>query len=88
MKSMSKIRTKSKKRSNRFFSLNKKIRCAKCNVMAVWKYMPGDKCYCENHVPRGCSCVISEDGVVECDDQGREFPCCEYHYFPSGILQN
>ena len=34
-------------------------RCSKCNRTAVWMYMPGrygHYMYCDEHVPRGCSC--------------------------------
>lgn len=43
--------------------LKKKITCGKCNNLATWYYMPAyswkrkkDSYYCEEHVPRGCSC--------------------------------
>lgn len=36
---------------------NLKKLCDKClKEFAVWSYMPGDGDFCENCVPRGCSC--------------------------------
>lgn len=38
-----------------------KIRCCKCGKIAVWAYMPGDgddHYYCDDCVPRGCSCNV------------------------------
>lgn len=31
-------------------------KCKSCNKIAVWFYMPGDSNYCDDCVPRGCSC--------------------------------
>ncbi len=60
--------------------------CNKCNNLAVWCYMPGgDKYYCEDHVPRGCSCMADDDGNPQLDEQGREYPCCEYDYNEKGF---
>lgn len=52
-----------------------KLKCCKCNKMAVWTYMPGDDTenYCDKHVPRGCSCQEDKDE-----------PCCEYWYDEEG----
>lgn len=40
--------------------LDNKIKCCKCNNIALWFYAPSsseeDAFYCEEHVPRGCSC--------------------------------
>jgi len=37
-----------------------KYKCADCGKLATWMYMPGDSDegteYCDNCVPRGCSC--------------------------------
>lgn len=30
--------------------------CSKCEHLAVWIYMPGDNVYCDDCVPRGCTC--------------------------------
>ncbi len=64
-------------------------RCDICNKKAIWFYMPGKEQYCDECVPRGCSCNIEpKDGdydnldpknwVEELDNEGREYPCCEY----------
>jgi hypothetical protein len=63
--------------------------CNKCNKLAVWCYMPRDRVYyCEEHVPRGCSCMTDDDGNPELDEQGRELPCCEYDYNEKGFYQS
>lgn len=66
-----------------------------CGHKATWVYMPSysgpqvNDYYCDNCVPRGCSCNTEpEDGdydnldpanwVQALDEQGRELPCCEY----------
>lgn len=40
----------------------KKIhKCSECNKPAVWYYMPssnGKRYFCDDHVPRGCSCNL------------------------------
>lgn len=54
------------------------IPCSICGKRADWSYMPGDKDYCDKHVPRGCSCNINEDGIEDLDDKGRQLPCCEF----------
>ena len=91
--------------------------CSKCNKkMAVWYYMPGydgesKPYYCDECVPRGCSCnhqsirdedysppggikPTPEDGPIKwidehtwtnVDEQGREYPCCEYDYDKDGF---
>jgi hypothetical protein len=91
-----------------------------CGKMAVWFYMPGyegkkdeQPYYCEECVPRGCSCnhystrgddysPPGEDGIyptesdqpvkwlddhtwTSVDEQGREYPCCEYDYDEKGF---
>lgn len=32
------------------------VKCSNCPAPATWSYMPGDTNYCDNCVPRGCSC--------------------------------
>lgn len=82
------------------------IPCCLCGKKAVWSYMPSNWSYCEDCVPRGCSCTrnycdeqskldelyespptdpnhkwkwLEENGIwVSLDEQGREYPCCEY----------
>lgn len=69
------------------------IPCIVCGRKADWFYMPGSESYCDNHVPRGCSCnaelkegidIDSEEATNHAnyyepvDDQGRKYPCCEY----------
>lgn len=44
-----------------------------------------DTYYCEGCVPRGCSCMLRDDGTPELDEQGREFPCVEYDYNEKGF---
>ena len=34
----------------------KKEKCLNCGKVATWAYMPGTSHYCDEHVPRGCSC--------------------------------
>lgn len=63
--------------------------CA-CGAVAAWYYMPDDRdadgrpcerqrAYCEEHVPRGCSCS-ADDGP---DELGRALPCCEFQWIGS-----
>ena len=54
------------------------IPCIVCGKKAKWSYMPSTENYCDNHVPRGCSCNHDEDGTDTLDEQGRKQPCCEY----------
>lgn len=36
-----------------------KVKCNICNKeIATWLYMPSGDCYCDNCVPRGCSCNV------------------------------
>lgn len=60
------------------------IKCDECDNKAVWLYMPGTAQYCDNCVPRGCSCnVIDYDAIVleeSKDEFGRLYPCVEYCY--------
>jgi len=77
-----------------------KEKCMKCGALAIWIYMPsdGNYNYCDDCVPRGCSCNFScdEDAnlildeetnefVQDKDEQGRLLPCCEYDFFEYGI---
>lgn len=44
----------------------RKHRCSKCDNIAVWLYMPSNKgrvFFCDNCVPRGCSCNV--DNIKE-----------------------
>lgn len=84
-----------------------------CGKMAMWVYAPGfssgaSPYFCDDCVPRGCSCnhhYIKEEeyddtpteedapikwikeGEIWChvDEQGREYPCCEYDYDEDGF---
>lgn len=65
--------------------------CHKCSKMATWNYMPGKgesiDYYCDDCVPRGCSCIENENGVEQVDPTdrlNRVFPCCEYMYNENG----
>lgn len=75
-------------------------RCTKCGSIPKegWIYMPSteDRCdhfYCDNCVPRGCSCnhdlkdgidyesdeaTKEENWIEKLDEKGRRYPCCEY----------
>ena len=55
-----------------------KHKCCECNIRAVWYYMPDyedkvekENYYCEDHVPRGCSCnsryTNSDIGDDDCE---------------------
>lgn len=58
------------------------LKCSECGEKAVWEYTPSSRelGYCDNCIPRGCSCSIGE-----IDEQGREYPCCEYDYYEGGF---
>lgn len=67
-----------------------------CTKMAVWFYLPGkeDIYYCDDCVPRGCTCrgyqeVFDEDSPdeweEELDSEGRALPCVEYDYDENGF---
>lgn len=70
--------------------MSMKQKCFNCKNKAVWWYMPGSDSpsnyYCDSHVPRGCSCNLSEDNSEPLDDQDRPYPCCEYDYDPDGFI--
>ena len=79
-----------------------KFKCVKCGITPEngWLYMPddGDKIdyfFCDDCVPRGCSCQMElKEGVNEesdeacdpknyydlLDEKGRKLPCCEYWF--------
>ena len=66
--------------------------CLKCDNTAVWDYAPnGRYYYCDEHVPRGCSCnykesqMDAENPELEFDEQGRDLPCVEYDYNEEGF---
>ena len=65
--------------------------CVQCQTLAVWMYMPDcsyprDIYFCDDHVPRGCSCNINPNtGEEDRDEQGRLYPCCEYMYDDRGF---
>lgn len=63
-----------------------KLVCLECNKIATWFYMPSSKnfVYCDEHVPRGCSCNLDEHGHETLDEKGRRDPCCEFHYDKDG----
>jgi len=80
-----------------------KTKCMVCNALATWIYMPSDSNgnYCDDCVPRGCSCNIDcdeegrlildetgEEFVQYKDEQGRLLPCCEYDFFEEGIEED
>lgn len=53
-------------------------KCKNCDQPAVWFYMPGDSCYCDDCVPRGCSCndysTLDEIGPTEEDgEEGKDW---------------
>jgi len=68
--------------------VNKEL-CIKCKCkIAVWTYLPSedDRYYCDDCVPRGCSCNIDpETGIEDTDGLGRLLPCCEYLYDEDGF---
>lgn len=50
----------------------------KCNNISTWGYMPSDYNYCDDCVPRGCSCNEDESGNQILGNDGKLLPCCEY----------
>jgi len=72
-----------------------KVRCDICHAkIATWEYMPGGFVYyCDDCVPRGCSCNLlgdeDDDNRIEAtDEQGRLLPCCEFGYSQNGWTAN
>lgn len=65
-------------------------RCMKCDgfKLATWCYAPTYKMFfCDEHVPRGCTCQLDMDTDEPLlDEQNRELPCCEYDYCEDGFL--
>ena len=85
-----------------------KEKCYDCSQVAQWLYAPGKNdpegvdYYCDDCVPRGCSCNLTlKDGVEEImidlyemnpdedyyqplDENGREYPCCEFLFSEKG----
>lgn len=70
---------------------NDKETCDLCGKSVVWFYMPGTEQYCDDCVPRGCSCnEYPLDGNFENTDpnnweeqrdtKGRLLPCCEFFF--------
>lgn len=63
-----------------------------CTKPILWLYCPspGNTGYCDEHIPRGCSCNVNyhldADGnevgepTILLDKHGREMPCVEYEY--------
>lgn len=51
-----------------------------CHNPATWHYTPSDGSgdRCDEHVPRGCSCMIDDNNEPLRDDLGRLLPCCEW----------
>jgi hypothetical protein len=78
-----------------------KKKCLKCGALATWIYMPiyHDYSYCDDCVPRGCSCnftltddcsflIIDGEFIEDLDDKGRKLPCCEYDFFEEGVEED
>ena len=72
-----------------------KVRCDKCHAkIATWNYMPREfGYYCDDCVPRGCSCNLlgdenDESRIEDTDEQGRLLPCCEFEYSRNGWTAN
>ena len=66
--------------------------CMTCGKLAVWELVPADSYgeYCDNCVPRGCTCNIidfanSRARKQHRDAHGRLLPCCEYWFQPEGF---
>lgn len=63
-----------------------------CEAVAVWEMAPCDSFgeWCDDHVPRGCSCNAIDlwddlSTEQERDEKGRLLPCCEYDFKPEGF---
>ena len=63
--------------------------CEICIAKSTWIYMPSGEEFCDNCVPRGCSCNLEpidgdwdnqnpENWTENKDELGRLLPCCEY----------
>lgn len=52
-----------------------KILC-KCGKIATWIYMPSeyDGNYCDNCVPRGCSCNIEQTQIIDIEGAYVDYP--------------
>jgi len=66
-------------------------KCHICNKKATWDYAPSspvlefyNRFFCDDCVPRGCSCQCDEDGMPYTDSNGKEYPCIEYFEEPNG----
>ena len=66
--------------------------CQNCGKLAVWDYAPsgGIGEYCDDCVPRGCSCNIIEWDDPRAleqhkDELGRLLPCAEYWFMADGF---
>lgn len=68
-----------------------RAKCEVCGELAQWEYAPCGSVgeYCDEHVPRGCSCnaIDFEDpnSSEYRDEQGRLLPCIEYDFFALGF---
>lgn len=68
--------------------------CCHCARKATWYYCPwhtGDDershYFCDECVPRGCSCQVDSDTCeARLDNKGRELPCVEFSRYPNGSL--
>jgi len=72
--------------------MSAKYNCRRCAKLAIWMYLPSSSCeredkfYCDECVPRGCSCNIDPVTLIEdTDDLGRFYPCCEYLWDDRGF---
>lgn len=71
--------------------MDEKATCEVCGALAVWQWAPADSFgdYCDDHVPRGCSCnaVDFEDpsGPQHLDEWGRLRPCVEIEFDADGF---
>lgn len=71
------------------------IMCHNCPKPAVWEYGPSterkDIYFCDDCVPRGCSCNVKDyndpNSPQETDEFGRFLPCVEYWYYERGCLK-
>lgn len=71
--------------------------CATCGALATWNYGPiwygpdePPHSFCDEHVPRGCSCNLTDPQDAtsteqDRDEQGRLLPCVEYDFDPDGF---